>query len=178
MDCADVQDELVAYHFASAPAEARDAVREHLRSCLACAQSYFDLKQDIDCGAELGVTPSATCEARLRRDVEVWLLPATRPPAATESPRQRVAGFWGWLAQPMPRYRAVLGAAMLCVLATAAATRLRPTEPGLAGEGGSELQPLPVHTPVRGLPVNPPGLPSPYCEIDSARMQALSITYY
>lgn len=177
MNCADVQDELVAYHFASSPQETRDALREHLRSCLACAQSYFDLKADIDAGAGLDVQPSAPCEARLRRDVEGWLLPATQPITTAEPPRPP-PGLFTWLQQPMPRYRAALGAAVLCLVAVGAVARVRPVTVDSVGESGSELQPMPVHAPIRSPGSQGPELPSPYCEVDSARMQALSITYY
>lgn len=177
MDCADVQDELVAYHFASNPQETRDALREHLRSCLACAQSYFDLKADIDAGAGLDVQPSAPCEARLRRDVEGWLLPATQPITRAEPPRPNL-GFFAWLVQPMPRYRAALGAAVLCLVAVGAVARLRPLTGIPGGEAGTELQPTPVQGPIRPPSSLGAELPLPYCEVDSARMQALSITYY
>jgi hypothetical protein len=178
MQCADVQDELVAYHFGSCAAATRDALHQHLRACQACAQSYFDLKQDIESGAAQGTEPSPACAARLRRDVEVWLLPApvVSPPPDPAPKRPRRLAF-SWLQQPMPRYRAVLAAAALCVIAVGTTSRLRPSRPA-ASDGGSELAPLPVQ--LRAPPAQPlgPELPSPYCEVDSARLQALSITYY
>ncbi|HNN92933.1 MAG TPA: hypothetical protein PKI03_11725 [Pseudomonadota bacterium] len=177
MDCADVQDELFAFHFAGGSQESRDRVHQHLRGCLACAASYLDLKHDIDSGAALEQPPSPACEARLRRDVAAWLLPPTALPVPSPSPdsvRQR-RGTWAWLTQPMPRYRAMAAAAALCIVAVTAVSRLRPIAPAEGTAPGLELAPLPVRA---FEPERVPGMPSPACEFDSARIQALSITYY
>ena len=96
MDCADVQDELLAFHFAGGSPESRDRVHQHLRGCLACAGSYLDLKHDIDSGAALEQPPSPParpdCDATWRLGC---CLPPPPPPSQRPDPvRQR----WGTLA--------------------------------------------------------------------------------
>lgn len=180
MDCADVKDELIAFHFAGGSQESRDRVHQHLRGCLACAGSYLDLKHDIDSGAALEQPPSPACETRLRRDVAAWLLPPAPLPSQSQrpDPAGQRRGTLAWLTQPMPRYRAMAAAAVLCIVAVTAVSRLRPVTPAAPTAGtapGLELTPLPVRA---FEPGRDPGLPSPACEFDSARIQALSITYY
>lgn len=169
MQCADVQDELVAFHFASCSQPTREALREHLRGCSACGQAYFDLKLDIESAEAMDERPSARCHDRLRRDVEGWLLP---PAPQAESPKH--LRIWdrllSWLAQPLPRYRAAVGVALVSAASAlivwqAPLRDLRPAAPPDRADTSLPLRPLSDGT-LTG------------CEIDSARMQAISITYY
>lgn len=175
MQCADVQDELVSFHFASCTQDTREALREHLRSCGACAQAYFDLKLDIDSAEAMAEQPSARCHARLRRDVQAWLL----PPAPAKLPEPRASRMHGiaqslltWLSQPLPRYRAAVGAiaitavSSLILLQLSRQTQRSQPEPTFTAPS----EPTPVRLVPDGTPLG--------CEFDSARMQAISITYY
>lgn len=116
MDCAEIDEELLDYHFGAGEQERRDAVRSHLRGCAKCVQRFLDLKHDIDSGAAMGLRPSEPARARLRADVVALFRPSLF------GLTQR------WLAQPTPRYRAGMAmVAMMAVLVVASALGLRPT---------------------------------------------------
>lgn len=172
MQCADVQDELVSFHFATCSQPMREALREHLRACSACAQAYLDLKLDIESAESMAEKPSPRCHARLQRDVQAWLLP---PPVA-EPPPSRWQRVWQplalWLRQPLPRYRAAFGVAVVSAASVLILSLLPRSATMPAPAHDDSAAPLP--TPVRHLPDGTPlG-----CDFDSARPQAVSITYY
>jgi anti-sigma factor RsiW len=176
MQCADVQDELVAFHFATCGQVTREAVREHLRSCPACVQAYLDLKLDIDSAEAMAEQPSPRCHDRLRRDVQAWLLP---PDIATPTPprwQQTWQQLSGWLQQPLPRYRAALGAASLSVVCVLLLSQL--ALPGTPAAPAQVNVPTPQPTTIPAATRQSPDGTPLGCEFDSARMQAISITYY
>jgi hypothetical protein len=198
MDCAEIEDELLDFHFAVGSQERRDEVRMHLRQCQVCTQQFLDLKHDIDSGAAMTARPSQEARARLRADVAALFRPSLFGQAQV------------WLAQPTPRYRA--GMAMVAMLGvvlglgalTAGLQRRAPlpsasreAEPGKT-EGWQEAvsRPVPVDPAEeqgqaadrrerRLKPSSPRWSPQvleayalPRGVVDTARPQAMSITYY
>lgn len=163
MNCADFLEGLVDYHFAAESQERREANRVHLRDCGECAQQYFDLKHDIDSGAAEGQRPSEAVQARLNGEV------------ATLFGQGLFGRTRGWLATPTPRYRAfaVMAAAAMAV------ALLWPSRP-LPTRGHdslpSEIEPREAQLYHKERPYVPRTMPASI--VDSARIDALSITYY
>lgn len=163
MNCADFLEGLVDYHFAAESQERREANRAHLRGCDECAQQYFDLKHDIDSGAAEGQRPSEAVQARLNGEVVTLfgqgLFGRTR----------------GWLAAPTPRYR--MGAVMAAAaMAVALLWPSRPLPTRVAQDSLPELEPRQAQFYHKERPYVPRTMPASI--VDSARIDALSITYY
>lgn len=87
MSCAEIQPELVCYHFGEIEPELRDAVESHLRSCSACLDDFLALKREIET-AGTDAAPSRAAYARLRRAVERQVRPPRRRP-------------WSWWERPV-----------------------------------------------------------------------------
>lgn len=174
MLCADVQDELVSFHFATCDQSQRERLREHLRGCSACVQAYLDLKLDIESAEAMAEAPSENCERRLRRDVQAWLLPPPEPAPPPSLWARYGQPIWAWLAQPMPWGRTAVGVALGSAVGVLLITQgpWWATRLGAAGDGTEST--APVARPVRHAPDDA----MLGCQIDSARMQAISITYY
>lgn len=168
MNCADFLEGLVDYHFAAESQERRDANRAHVRDCSDCAQQYFDLKHDIDSGAAQGDRPSDEVRARLNGEVAT-LFGASQ--GQTLFGRTR-----GWLAAPTPRYR--VGAAMVAAaMAVALLWPNRPLPTTVAQDSlPSEIEPREAPFYRKERPYVPRTMPASI--VDSARIDALSITYY
>jgi hypothetical protein len=171
MNCADFLEGLVDYHFAAEPQDRREANRAHLRDCGECAQQYFDLKHDIDSGAAEDHRPSDVARARLRGEVAGLFQPGLFG--------RTLGRTRGWLAAPTPRYR--VGAAM--VAAAMAVAMLWPNRPPGApensesrGEVRSETKEARYYSGPKERSYVPRAMPASI--VDSARVDALSITYY
>jgi hypothetical protein len=164
MNCADFLEGLVDYHFAAESQDRREDNRAHLRDCEACAQQYFDLKHDIDSGAAQGDRPSETTRARLQGEV------------AALFPGGLFGRTRGWLTAPTPRYR--VGAVM--VAAAMAVALLWPSRPPIAPPDPSDGEPKEAQLYRKQRAFSPHNVPRamPASIVDSARIDALSITYY
>ena len=174
MLCADVQDELVSFHFATCDQSQRERLREHLRGCADCVQAYFDLKLDIESAESMAEAPSEHCEKRLRRDVQAWLLPPADPAPTPTLWARYGRPIWAWLAQPLPWGRTAVGVALGSAVGVLLVTQAPwwAVRPGTAHDNAEST--APAARPVRHLADDA----MPGCQIDSARMQAISITYY
>jgi anti-sigma factor RsiW len=104
VDCAEVESELVAYHFGTAEADRRAAIDEHLLGCGACLRAYQRVKHAFDAGGHALARPSPDVRQRLRREVL----------AAMTSPAAPPVRFWS---RPVPLYQTV---AAVCLAATVA----------------------------------------------------------
>jgi hypothetical protein len=167
MNCADFLEGLVDYHFAAESQDRREANRAHLRDCGECAQQYFDLKHDIDSGAAQGERPSDVARARLHGEVATLfgqgLLGRTR----------------GWLAAPTPRYHMGAGMGAVMVAAAMVVALLWPSRPPnapLEAPLPSEFEPKEAQLFRKDRAYVPRAMPASI--VDSARTDALSITYY
>jgi len=165
MDCSEVSAELLDYHFAVGTQEQRDAVRAHLRSCMDCGQEYLDLKHDIDSGAAMAERPSEAARLRLQKEVAARFGEGNRP------------GLWqrlrSFLHEPTPRYRSLAAAAALGMVFGASALWLQKSNLQSAEPSAQLLQPA------RELSAR--GDTSAWTlthAVDTARLQAVSITYY
>ena len=101
MDCALIQQDLIAYHFATVSDEERGAVERHLLGCTPCLRAYLALKGHIDRTGEVEPSPSEASRLALRAAVERRFRP---------TPVRRVRG---WLARPVPLYQGLALAAAL-----------------------------------------------------------------
>jgi hypothetical protein len=186
MECSEIDELLVEYHFAASPPARRDHVHAHLLDCSPCARRYLNLKQSIEQSAELGLRPSENARLRLRSAVG-RLAEESRSRRSGSS--SKLAALRRFFRTPVPRYQ--VAAAVLLVLLGAFATRLR--APGSGEEarpeapfGGARPFPmvvnreLPREAPeLRSQPVQLLVLPSGQrAVIDSARSQAVSLTFY
>lgn len=120
MDCSEVAGVLVAYHFATAHDDEREAVDAHLVTCAPCLKTYLALKRAADTGAEL--RPSPRARARLREEVA-----RSFGKAVEEQPR--------FFARRVPLYQAVFAAAAAALVAIAAPRVLSKTS--VSGGGPS-----------------------------------------
>ncbi|HEY2743177.1 MAG TPA: zf-HC2 domain-containing protein [Polyangia bacterium] len=77
MDCARVDDELVAFELAVLDGATRAAVETHLTGCARCVSTYLALKRAIDAGEE-AMAPSQIARARVRAEAEKLLSAAER----------------------------------------------------------------------------------------------------
>ncbi len=120
MDCARVDEELIAFHLAALDGAMRAAVEAHLTGCARCVSSYLMLKRAMD-AAEEAPAPSEIARARIRAEAEKQLAALRGEPAvqtqaaaslstATERPE----------AQPQKRTRR----ARLVLVAAAAAAMI------------------------------------------------------
>lgn len=162
MNCADMESALLDYHFAVGSQEWRDTVWAHLRACAACARMYLDLKHDIDSGEGMQKRPRAAIREKLRAEVETLF----RPGLFAELRR--------YLAQPTPRYRALLAMAASAVLVLTAGALLPdrgPKKPGREWAQEHRLTPAlqPNFAALRTLPRG---------GVDTARLEAVSLTFY
>jgi anti-sigma factor RsiW len=110
MRCAEVEHELVAYHFNALDDEARRGVEEHLCECADCVRAYVELKHAVETG-EAAPRPSDKARARLRRAVAREL--------GIDDRR------WSWWERPL-----ALAIAASVVLAAGATTRALVSAPG------------------------------------------------
>ena len=95
MSCDTVEPELVAYHFGTLEPEARQAVEEHLPSCVHCLREFIALKRDIETSEE-EPPPSQAARERLRLAVAREL--RVRAPARSWRWWERPLAFGGALA--------------------------------------------------------------------------------
>jgi anti-sigma factor RsiW len=68
MTCQEIEQELVAYHFATLDAETRGRLEAHLVKCSACIAAFVDIKRAVET-SEREAGPSAELRVRLRRAV-------------------------------------------------------------------------------------------------------------
>ena len=120
MDCAEVENELVAYHFGTLEAEGRLAIDEHLLGCVACLRAYQRVKHAFDAEGPAMARPSAAVRQRLRSDVLAAFAPRERPVAPRE-PAGRARVF-ALLSRPVPLYQTVAAACVAATVALAAAS--------------------------------------------------------
>lgn len=83
MDCARVDEELIAFELAALDGATRAAVETHLTGCARCVSAFLALKRAID-AAEDATAPSETARARIRREAERQLSAISRQPSAAE----------------------------------------------------------------------------------------------
>lgn len=185
MECSEIDELLVEYHFAASPPARRDHVHAHLLECSPCARRYLNLKQTIEQSADLGLRPSERARTRLRAAVS--LLAEESRPRRTSSSTAKLAALRRFFRTPVPRYQ--VAAAVLLVLLGAFATRWRgPVDeprPEARLDGARPFpmvvnRELPAEAPeLRSQPVQLLVLPSGQrAVIDSARTQAVSLTFY
>ena len=67
MDCARVDDELVAFELAALDGATRAAVETHLTGCARCVSTFLALKRAVD-AAEDAMAPSEMARARVRAE--------------------------------------------------------------------------------------------------------------
>jgi short subunit dehydrogenase-like uncharacterized protein len=108
MDCAVIQGDLLAYHFAVAAAEERARIEAHLLECTTCLRAYLALKAHVERTDEAGKGPSEESRLRLRAAVEERFRP---------TPGRRLRR---WLARPIPRYQSLAVAAAVILVAALA----------------------------------------------------------
>ena len=78
MSCDKVEPELVAYHFGTIDPEARQAVEDHLPSCVNCLREFIALKRNMETGEE---EPAPSQEARERLGLAMACELRARPPS-------------------------------------------------------------------------------------------------
>lgn len=127
MSCAELQNELIGYHFGTLDDATRREVEAHLVACPACVQAFVELKRDIESG-EVAPAPSEASRLRLRRAVaqELGLAPRRR---------------WSWWERPLAFTFA--GAALVIALALLSliATGSGQTPRSLQGEPAAPTAP-------------------------------------
>jgi anti-sigma factor RsiW len=99
--CQEIEQELIAYHFATLDAETRRRVEAHLVECSACIAAFVDTKRAVET-SEREPGPSPELRVRLRRAVSDEL-GLTRP-------------RWAWWERPV----AIAVAASAVLVASAA----------------------------------------------------------
>jgi len=67
MKCAEIEPDLVAYHFHALEEAARARVESHLCECAKCVRAFVEIKRAIELGDD--ARPSELARARLRRAV-------------------------------------------------------------------------------------------------------------
>ncbi len=91
MSCERTELNLVGFHFGEVEGPERDAIEEHLVTCLDCVKRYVALKRSIEL-AEAGPAPSELGLARLRAAVAAEVQgPVTRARARWERPLAALA---------------------------------------------------------------------------------------
>lgn len=111
MECSVVQDELIAYHFATLSDATRDALEAHLTGCAGCLRAYLLLKRQIEGGAAAPAEqprPSEAARRRLRAAVQAEFRPV---------PWRRLAALFS---RPIPLYQGLCAAVLATVLLAAA----------------------------------------------------------
>jgi hypothetical protein len=106
MDCIEVKNTLVPYHFATCSDEERDGVDGHLVGCTECLRAYLALKRAVERGAGVEEAPSAATRARLRASVAAEFSPSAP------------ARFTRWLRRPIPLYQGLAAAAVAILVAS------------------------------------------------------------
>lgn len=66
MTCAEIERDLVGYHFNELEDDVRKRIEDHLCDCKACVRAYVEIKRGIETGGE---RPSDLARAKLRRAV-------------------------------------------------------------------------------------------------------------
>jgi len=170
MNCADFLEGLVDYHFAAESQDRREANRAHLAVCGECAQQYFDLKHDIDSGAAQGERPSGEARARLHGEVATLFGQGLFG--------RSYGAIGGWLAAPTPRYR--MGAVMVAAAMVVALLwpSRPPNTPPLDAPSDYETKEAQLYPMERRKDRAYVPRAMPASIVDSARIDALSITYY
>jgi anti-sigma factor RsiW len=115
MTCAQIEPELVAYHFGLVSDDTRELVEVHLASCSACLRAFLELKRAIETN-QGDPPPSKAARARLRSAVAAEL--GVRTPAEVESRRR-------WWERPL-----AVAIAASVVLVAGATTRALTSGPG------------------------------------------------
>jgi hypothetical protein len=120
MMCAEVEHELVAYHFNALDDDARCGVEAHLCECAGCVRAYVELKRAVET-SEDAPPVSGTTRERLRRAVarELGLDDRT----------------WSWWERPL-----ALAVAASVVLAAGMTTRALASRPGAPPHALSETR--------------------------------------
>ncbi len=90
MDCARVDEELVAFQLAALDGATRAAVEAHLTSCARCVSSYLALKRAMDASEDAAV-PSDVTRARVRAEAAKLLAAEPRPAPAAPGPTATAA---------------------------------------------------------------------------------------
>lgn len=198
MECSEIDELLVEYHFAAGSPARRDHVHSHLLGCGVCVRRYLNLKHSIEHSAELGLRPSERARARLRAAVGTL---AEEPRPRRSASTAKLIALRRFFRTPVPRYQ-VAAAVLLVLLGTFAARWHSSEEPALVARPGGSLgggdgmgsgagplpmvvrrelpQAIPAQLPEgRQQPVQLLVLPSGQrAVIDSARTQAVSLTFY
>ena len=113
MDCGRVDEQIIAYHFATASEEEREAIDAHLVTCTRCLRAYLALKHHTDRQSASAPRPSETMKARLRAEVAATF----RPTIKTRTQR--------FFARPIPLYQGIAVAAAAVLIASIAPTVAR-----------------------------------------------------
>ena len=97
MDCARVDEELIAFQLAALDGATRAALEAHLPGCARCVSSFLALKRAMD-AAEDATAPSQVTRARIRaeasRQLAALATPAPTTTAVTEPLRARRRAGW------------------------------------------------------------------------------------
>ena len=89
MDCARVDEELVAFELAALDGATRAAVETHLTGCARCVSSFLALKRAIDAGED-ATAPSELMRVRVRQQAQKELAAMSVAAAAGgEEPERR-----------------------------------------------------------------------------------------
>ena len=100
MNCAQVQLELIGFHFGEVTPEVREGVETHLLTCRECLHDYLDIKRKIETTAREDA-PSPELRSKLRRSVA----------RQVQGPAARA---WNWWERPVAVM--VASAAMVAAL--------------------------------------------------------------
>jgi anti-sigma factor RsiW len=142
VDCARVDEELIAFELAALDGAKRAAVEAHLTGCSRCVSSLLALKRAIDAGEDASA-PSAVTRARVRAEA-ARVVGASTAAAATGKRRERAP----WVAVAVAAAAAVLAPIVYQMMRAPhkAALRGASTEtpapkvvPVKAGEGGETI---------------------------------------
>lgn len=120
MTCAEVEHELVGYHFNALDDEARRGVEAHLCGCADCVRAYVELKRAVET-SEAAPRPSDKARARLRQAVARELGIDSRK--------------WAWWERPL-----AVAVAASVVLAAGMTTRALVSAPAAPPHGMSASQ--------------------------------------
>jgi len=121
MDCALMQQDLIAYCLGELADPARGRLEAHLASCPHCLRDFFALKRSLE---PADVTPSAAAAARLREAVAPSVAVAQSVARAQQGTR------WSWWERPV-----AVGFAVAAVALATFATVSLAASPGAAPHG-------------------------------------------
>jgi anti-sigma factor RsiW len=133
VDCARVDEELIAFELAALDGAKRAAVETHLTGCARCVSSFLALKRAIDAGEDASA-PSEMVRARVRAEaVKQLAIDAGRAAAATKAPAAVPERRAPWMAVAFAAAAAILAPVMYQALSVHKAPALR----GAAVETGA-----------------------------------------